>query len=386
MKVLLVHNFYQQAGGEDAVYNNELSLLRKNNIEVVEYRVDNSEIRGFWGRLCAISGCVFNVAQYLKMLKVIREVQPDVVHVHNFFPIISPSVFYACKRKKVPVVLTLHNYRTICPTSLLMHGGKIVENSVKGSSFWAFKERVYRRSFLGTLALCSMVDFHKKVRTWQNSVDRYLALTEFAKCKYVEAGWPAEKIDVKPNFVPNQCVPTYGPRDYALYVGRLSEEKGIKTILDAWEGVGFPIKIVGDGPLKSLAESCSNDYVEYLGRKSQSEVYELLSGARFIVMASSWYEGFPMVLVEAFSLGVPALVPKLGGMAEVVIPNYVGEHFESGNSNALRKHANFMASNFDICEKYGKNARTLYERSFSPEKNFDKLLSTYKEVIARSAD
>jgi glycosyltransferase involved in cell wall biosynthesis len=387
VKILLTHNYYQIAGGEDAVMQNEVNLLINYGNEVVKHTVNNNKISSFFSKMTVMFNVPFSYSQYKHMGKVLAEERPDVVHIHNYFPRLSPAVFYACKKAGIPVVHTLHNYRAVCPTALLMHNSKINETSLKGSTWWTVTRRVYRNSFIGSLALACMVELHKLLGTWQTKVDRFIALTEFSRQKYIEAGWPADKIVVKPNFIEDPFdtdTTVHKDGGYALYVGRLSEEKGIDILLDAWAGVGFPLKIIGDGPLKSSVESNALSSVEYLGLKKKEEVLELVQNADFIIMASTWYEGFPMVLVEAFACGTPALVSRLGSMKEIVVPHNTGLHFEAGNPTDLAEKAQWMIDNPADVKKMGANSRNEFLAKYTPEKNYEMLMDIYQQAIAEA--
>jgi glycosyltransferase involved in cell wall biosynthesis len=384
MKVLVVHNYYQIAGGEDGVLKNEVELLISNGNEVTLHSVNNKSIVSILDKFLTLLKVPFSFSSYKEMKKLLEKVKPDVVHVHNYFPLFSPSIFYACNKLKIPVVHTLHNYRAVCPTALLMHAGKLNETSIKHSSWWTVSKRVYRDSFVGSLSLACMVELHKLLRTWQTKVDGFIALTEFSRQKYIEAGWPAEKILVKPNFIEDPFDTATALRKvggYALYVGRLSEEKGIDILLDAWNSVDLPLKVIGDGPLKSSVESNALSAVEYLGLKKKDKVLELVQNADFIIMASTWYEGFPMVLVEAYASGTPALVSRLGSMKEIVVPNKTGLHFEAGNPVDLAEKAQWMVDNPAVVKQMGANARKEYLAKYTPEKNFTLLMDIYQQAI-----
>lgn len=386
MKILIVHNKYQIEGGEDAVFYNESSLVA--NIHKVEhYVVNNDHITSFIGKLSAALGVVFSVNQYRKLKAKLIETKPDIVHIHNYFPVLSPTIFYACKSLNIPVVHTLHNYRAICPTALLMHDGKVDEKSIHQGPWWAISKRVYRGSLIGTMLLAIMISWHRFIGTWQRKVDRFIALTEFQKSKYIEAGWPAEKIAVKPNFVNDpfkDCEMPEKAGGYAIFVGRLSQEKGIDILLESWRTVNYPLKIIGDGPLKSLVEQSNNNNIEYLGKKEKPELFELVRNADFIVMPSTWYEGFPMVLVEAFACGTPAVVSNLGSMAEIVTPSESGLHFTVGNAMELSSRINEILSDRATLTLMGENARANYLTKYTSEQNLQKLMTIYHDAIASS--
>lgn len=384
MKVLFVHNFYQVAGGEDAVYKNEKALLECNGHQVIEYTVDNMSIKSLWDKVGMIFSTIFSISQYRKIKKVLIENKPDVVHVHNYFPLISPAVFYACKKMNIPVVHTLHNFRAVCPTALLMFDGEICEKSINESAWWAVKKKVYRDSIFGSFILTCMVELHKKIGTWQQQVNRYIALTDFTKRKYIQAGWPEDKLSIKSNFISD---PYNGEAildkkgGYAVYVGRLSDEKGIDLILNAWADVNIPIKIIGDGPLNSLVKNNTNTKIEYLGLQSKDEVLEYIKNADFIVMASTCYEGFPMVLVEALACGTCALVPKLGGMAEIIEDGTTGLYFEAANGEDLSIKASWLAANSNSTQLMGVNARRAYLTKYTAITNYQQLKDIYQQSI-----
>jgi glycosyltransferase involved in cell wall biosynthesis len=383
MKILFVHNFYKIKGGEDVVFRNEIELLNLKN-EILEYTVNNDSINSLLSKVLSFFRVVFSLKAYREFKQCLKLHNPDVVHVHNYFPLLSPSVFYACKKMNIPVVHTLHNYRAVCPTALLMHAGEVEERSIKGTSWWAVANKVYRGSLMGTLALAIMVESHKWLGTWQTKLDRFIALTEFSKQKYVEAGWPNHKIVVKPNFIEDPfdgdtVVAKAG--GYGLFVGRLSEEKGVDILFKSWANTLGKLKVIGDGPLKDFVESKSSGSIEFLGRKDKSDVLDLVRNADFIVMPSTWYEGFPMVLVEAFACGTPALVSRLGSMKEIVEDGVTGLHFEAGNSQDLAEKAQWLIDNLERTREMGQNARNEYLAKYTPEKNYEVLMDIYQQAI-----
>jgi glycosyltransferase involved in cell wall biosynthesis len=384
VKVLYFHNYYQIAGGEDGVLAAEVTLLQDHNDDSSTYSVNNDQIGSMFQKVKAAVSVSFSFSQFNKIKRKLSSAKPDVVHVHNYFPVMSPSIFYACKSSRTPVVHTLHNYRAVCPTALLMHDGKVNERSINASSWWAVSKKVYRGSFLGTLALTFMVELHKKIGTWQTKVDRYIALTEFSRNKYIEAGWPAHKIAVKPNFIQDpfdgdNFVAKAG--GYGLFVGRLSEEKGVDILFESWANTTGKLKVIGDGPLKEYVESKSSGSIEFLGRKDKSDVLDLVKNADFIIMPSTWYEGFPMVLVEAFACGTPALVSRLGSMEEIVEDGVTGLHFEAGNTQDLAEKAQRLIDNPERAREMGQNARNEYLAKYTPEKNYEILMDIYKQAI-----
>lgn len=379
MKVLVVHNFYQRPGGEDAVVEAEIALLRNAGHSVLEYYAHNGRISGAAGAVLAAFRMPFSFVDFFRLLFLLIKEKPSVVHVHNVFPLISASVFFAAKLVGVKSVYTLHNFRIICPTAMLMHNGAVCETSITRGPWWAIRERVYKNSVIGTACLAATISLHKRIRTWQFMVDRYIALTEFARGKFVEAGLPASKIAVKPNFVyPTDDVVQSG--SYFLFVGRLAAEKGLSTLMRA---VRHPdlnatrIRIVGDGPLRESLIQENDEICVVLGSRDPSEVRTEMLGAIALVVPSVWYEGFPRVVVEAYAVGLPVIASRLGSLAEVVIHGETGLLFEAGDAVDLRNKLIWAQQNPRSMLEMGRKAKSLYEEHYGPESNLSRLETIY---------
>ncbi len=329
MKILQVHNRYKMTGGEWTVVNHEYDLLKKEH-SVEQLIVDNTEqLNSFWNKLKLIFTTHYNRSSKKFVEKKLRDISADIMHVHNFFPLLTPSIFDASIEAGTPSVLTLHNYRLLHPNGLLLHNGKIDERSIHGTAYSCVPEGVYRNSILQTAVVAHMIEYHRKKKTWHQKVDGFICLTEFAKSKFVEAGLPGEKMFVKPNFVDDPLrdgsKESFRKRDsYYLFVGRISEEKGIRTLVSAWNKQrlsGKPLLIVGDGPLKKELQSKfsdANSNIEWLGRLNRAEVMNYLKNTRALIFPSEWYEGMPMTILEAFSVGTPVITSDIGSQAEIV--------------------------------------------------------------------
>lgn len=390
MKILFAHNTYQQAGGEDSVLASEMTLLSEKGNDVFLASMGNESLVTFPAKVKSFLNVNYSVQSREWFLKKIEQHKPDLVHVHNFFPLLTPSIYDACIDKGIPVVQTLHNYRTICPGALLMRDGNICEKCITGSPFNAVIYRCYRDSTVGSFAVARMVDHHRKKKTWDSKVNSFIALTEFAKKKFIAAGFPEDKIHVKPNFVsdPQHEIGTTGrlgnvhpTREGALFVGRLSKEKGVSTLLEAWGDLEAPLRVAGTGPLESMLTNAHRDQIQYLGKLDPPSVQKEMSRASFLVLPSEWYEGFPMVLVESFSQGLPIIVSRLGGMAEIIEDGITGRYFEAGNTEDLAEKVRWMNSHPEECKRMGLNARKVYEEKYTPEKNYDILTDIYQQVI-----
>lgn len=386
MRILLVHNHYQQAGGEDSVFAAELELLGNHGHRLSLCLANNKDLAGgLRGKINTALTTAYSLASRELVSDKLRSFKPDVVHVHNFFPQLSPSIYDACLDEGVPVVQTLHNYRLICPGAMLMRDGKVCEQCLTGSPYQAAWYGCYRDSRLGSLVVANMVARHRRQGTWQHKVNRFIALTEFAKAKFVEAGFPADKIVVKANFMMDPLV--YKPPvirtmpSFALFVGRISEEKGIKTLLQAWSRLANPpqLKVAGSGPLEASLQGIVN--VNPLGRQSAAEVSELMQQAAFLVLPSEWYEGFPLVLVEAFAHGLPVLASRLGSMADIIEDGKTGLLFNPGDAVDLASKAQWLLDHPQQAQALGDNARQVYLEKYTPEQNYQQLMEIYAQAM-----
>ncbi len=385
MRILVAHNHYQQHGGEDAVFANETALLEEAGHEVHRYEVHNDAIAGASDKVRA-----FLTVPYSRAARKLFEAQldaadPDVVHVHNYFPLITPAVFYACTARGVPVVHTLHNFRMTCANGLLLRDGRVCEKCVSGSPFWAAAHRCYRNSFAGSLAVARMISAQRRWGTWDRQVSLFIALTQFERDKLIEAGFPPEKIRIKPNFIPDPG--TSGRRDRskpsgALYVGRLSREKGLHTLIEAWRELQVPLRVAGDGPLLDELRKSAPDNVEFLGRLPSEQVHVEMTRAALLVMPSNWYEGFPVTLVEALACGLPIAASRIGSLQQLVRDGENGFTFEPGNSHDIVKTVRAAFEDRQALAKLSRGARAMYEGKYTSQKNLEQLVAIYTEACA----
>lgn len=387
MRVVQAHNYYQQPGGEDSVVAAEHSMLFDAGHEIYQFNVSNNEIVGPWKVLKTALQAPYSPVAGAKMSAILLEFQPDLVHVHNFFPLLTPAIYDACRTLDVPVIQTLHNYRIVCAGALLMRNGRPCEDCVSGSPYNAVMHGCYRNSPPASWAVARMVDTHRRRRTWEAKVDRLIALTEFAKSRFVNAGIPSDRIAVKPNFVVDRQVSETGvPRLGALFVGRLSPEKGLSTLLQAWISSDVPLRIVGDGPLLEWARTMALPDAEVLGRLGENAIVSEMGRAEFLVMPSEWYEGFPMVLAEAFCQGLPVITSRLGSMAEIVEDGVTGLHFTPGDAVDLAVKVRWAAEHPEEMRQMGLNARRVYEQKYTPETNYRQLIAIYEAAIEERSE
>jgi len=389
VKILLLHNYYQQSGGEDAVVEQEKALLESKGHQVRLLTVSNDVISNIPSRAKAALGTIYSRGSRVQVEKEIRSFHPEIVHIHNFFPLLSPSVYYACKAAGVPVVQTLHNFRLICPNALLFRDGKLCEDCLEKSRWQAVRHACYRQSRSASSAVAAMLSFHHWYGTWKNLVNCYIALSEFSRAKFIEAGLPPEKIVVKPNFVLPDPGVGPGSREYAVFLGRLSEEKGLRTLVQAWAQVNrnCPLRVIGEGPLlneiRSEISRSALSHVRLDGRLSRQESLTALQGARIFILPSNCYENFPMTIAEAYACGTPVLASRLGAMQEIVHDGCTGLHFTPGDADDLAKKVEWAWAHPEEMRAMGRNARAEYELKYSAERNYNLLLAIYHQTIHR---
>jgi len=393
MNILQVHNRYKITGGEWTVLNQEYDLLKKKHT-INQLIVDNTEeLDTLFNKLKLIFTTHYNRKSREMVREKIRKSGAEIMHVHNFFPLLSPSIFEASGEEGVPSVMTLHNYRLIYPNGYLMHDGKLDERTIQGSAYSCVLEGVYRNSMLQTAVVAHMIEYHRKRDTWAKKVDCLICLTEFAKAKFVEAGIPAEKMRVKPNFVDdafrgkNLSEMVDQKDDYYLFIGRISEEKGIRTLVNAWNtwksATSPQLFILGEGPLKKELQKKSQDNtkISWLGFVERSRVLETLSKAKALIFPSEWYEGMPMTILEAYSAATPVISTNIGSQGEIVHHKRTGLHFEPGKEQSLVEALEQFESMKNEHKDMSLAARREYEEKYTPEVNREKLLSLYRELI-----
>ena len=393
MKVLLCHNAYQQAGGEDQSFAAEAWLLEEHGCEVVRYERSNDAIR-LMSRFEIARRTLWNRDSYRELRALIRRERPSVMHCTNTFPLISPAAYYAADREGVAVVQSLRNYRLLCPNAYLMRDGRVCEDCLGRRFAWpGVQHGCYRDSRAASAVVATMQTMHRSLGTWRRKVDLYFAPSEFARQKHLEAGFAAEQVAVKPNFIHPDPGPGSGRGGYAIFVGRLSPEKGIETLLDAWRrlaqrgGRPLPLKIVGDGPLtpQCAAAAVEHAELELLGRRSPSEVLQLVGEARCLVMPSLWYETFGRTIIEAFAKGTPAIAARLGAMAELIEHGRTGRLFQPGDAGDLAAQVVWLLDHPNEESALRAACRSEYEQRYTAQPNYLMLREIYRQALARRA-
>ncbi len=387
MKILAVHNRYQRPGGEDQVFVDETALLETRNHRVLRYEVHNDQVKQV-NRLTLAKDTVWNSSAYRELGALIRRERPDVVHFHNTLPLVSPAGYYAARAEGVPVIQTLHNYRLLCPVALFFRDGRVCEDCMGKAVPWpGVVHRCYRGSLAASGVIATMLTVHRALRTWTEMVDVYVALTEFARSKFIEGGLPAGKIVVKPNFVAPDPGRGQGGGGYALFVGRLAPEKGTGTMLAAWERLGtrIPLKIVGDGPLRDrvVEAAARRSNVEWLGHRPVEEVHALMGKADMLVFPSEWYETFGRVAVEAFATGTPVIGANIGAVAELVEHGRTGLEFRPGDPEDLVTQVEWALSHPAELRRMRDEVRAEFEAKYTAERNYRALMEIYEAALER---
>jgi glycosyltransferase involved in cell wall biosynthesis len=389
MKILMVHNRYRERGGEDYSSAAEVGLLRSIGLDCIFHQVDNRDVQSF-GASTAVNA-VWSQSAARDVSKLIKDHQIDVVHVQNFFPQLSPSVHWAAKRAGAAVVQSLRNYRLACINGQFFRDGKICELCLGRSPVQGVIHRCYRDSFAGSSVAAAMLVTHRVIGTWTTQVDRFIAPSRFTRTKMIETGLPAEKIDVKPNFlevIPAE--PGTGTGGYFVYVGRLSKEKGIHTLVEAWRSMppnGPGLKIVGTGPLddfvKSAAETLPNVFA--IGALAPEEVLKVLADAHALIFPSEWYETFGRVAMEAYSVGTPLIASDVGAVAEIVDDGITGFRFRAGSVADLASKVQQLVGDADRLKAMRSASRAAFLNRYTAAENEKLLLSTYRRAIESSS-
>lgn len=386
LSVLVIHNQYQQMGGEDAVVRAEIELLRRAGHRVLQYTRDNSETASYnipqKGLL--FFSTTWSRKSYAELQSLIRREKPDIAHFHNFLPLISPAAHHACKSASIPVVQTLHNYRLLCPAGTLFRNGRRCEACARNVAYAGWRG-CYRKSRLQTAAVSLMLATHRVLGTWEDSVDAYLTPSKFCRDYFVRAGFPAEKVRRKCNFLASDPGRRTGQGEYALFLGRLSAEKGLLEMMQAWRHLPeVPLHIAGDGPLYREARDLaagSKLRIKLLGQLNHEQTLAQIKQARFIIFPSQWYEPFGMGLLEAAACGVPAVASRCGAIPELVLDGQTGLLFDRDNLEELADRVRWAWSHPQAMEEMGQAARQMYLEKFTAQANYEALIAIYRQLL-----
>ncbi len=386
--VLVIHNRYLEPGGEDSVVSAEIALLRSRGHRVLQYARHNREIAQFSTVRKALLPLttMWDYESYRELRSLIRQQRPAIAHCHNLLPLLSPAIYYACAAEGIPVLQTVHNYRLLCPGGNFFRAGERCDDC-HGSLMKANLRGCYRDSRLQTGVVSLMLCAHRVVGTWKTMVDSYIAPSGFCRDMLCERGFPAKKLVTKPHFASEIFPQKTGLGDYAIFVGRLSHEKGILQLIDVWRDVAqIPLLIVGSGPLKESAQRLARESnlsnVTFVGHLPYHETLRHIRNARFLVASSRCYETFGMTVLEAMACGVPAVVPRNGALQELVSDRRTGFHVEVDDREQFAAAIRIMWSRPLETREMGRAARHRCLEHYSADSNYTRLSDIYNAALS----
>jgi glycosyltransferase involved in cell wall biosynthesis len=392
VRVLIAHNRYRSAqpSGENVVVDDEARLLAEHGCEVELLQTNSDEIADWPAHRKALlpARTVWSREGRRLVADAIERFRPDVVHVHNTFPLLSPAALRSARASGAAVVATMHNFRPLCAAATFVRDGKVCTSCLGRGPLPAVAHGCYRDSRAATVPLAASISAHRFAGTWRTSVDRYVFPSAFARSLYVRAGWAPERLVVKPNTAPEPGIARSGAGRGFVVLARLSNEKGIDTLLDAWRiaGIDEPLTVIGSGELEGELRTRADglDNVSFTGRLPQTDALELLATARALVVPSRWFEVFPRTIVEAYALGVPVLASRIGSLADVVEDSVTGMLVEPSQPAALAVALRALAENDAWTQQLGRQARRRYEDELAPGPTTRRLLEIYEDAVAQT--
>jgi len=378
--VLAVHTYYQQRGGEDTVFDTEMEAMRNFGWDVHKLDASNFDLDQMSGAQKAL-GAMWSKSSAEKVRREIERVKPSIVHIHNFFPTLSPSVHWAAKEAGAAVVQTLHNFRLGCLNGAFFREGKMCTDCLGKPPVLGVIRRCYRDSLGASATVFGMLELHRARGTWHKAVDGFIALTGSARDRLIEVGIPADKLHLKPNMVYPDLPLGDGAGRYCLYVGRLTVEKGIPALMRAWESSPHlpELVVAGTGPLEPLvreaADRCAN--IRYVGLQPKAEVVKLMQAAGVLVFPSEWFENCPMVVLESLCVGTPVISSNLLTVKDLLSDGPHAHFFEPGKPDSIASTiANAIQSGV-MAPGPRASARRRYEAAFEPKSNLAQLAEIY---------
>ncbi len=385
MRILVVHNYYQLSGGEDVVFKQEKELLRSHNHEVLEYTRSNEEINSysFFKKISLGIKTLWAFDSVKDLKNIAKSFKPDVVHFHNTFPLISPAAYYVFRALHIPIILTLHNYRLLCPRADFFRDGKVCEDCLNKYFPWpGIMHACYHHSKIMSSDVSLMLAFHRLINTWNRCVNAFIVLSNFSRDKFIQAGLNEKKIFIKPNFVSPDPFSVNKLGECALFAGRLSPEKRVVTLLNAWKLIDHtPLQIFGSGSDTVTVERMIKEYeLKNVILKSfipREQLMREIKNSFFVVFPSEWYETFGLIIIEAFACGIPVIAAKIGAVKEIVKHGFTGLHFSPGDYNELAYWVTWAGDHRQEMEEMGRNARKEYEIKYSANVNYQMLINIY---------
>ncbi len=382
MRILIIHTFYQDPGGEDTVFQQEASLLAQDH-EVLTITFQNK--KGWRGALQTV-GSFWNIFAAQRVKEKINTFKPDIVHIHNTHYAAGPVIVRTIAKLGIPQVMTLHNFRLLCPSATLYHHNHLFLDSIHENFPWtAVRQKAFNSSTLKTFILALNYWVHRRIGTWKK-VNRYITLSSFAKEIFVKStlNLLPHLFAVKPNFVFPTTVARKVTTPYFIYVGRLSEEKGILNLIDAFIASDFKLQIIGGGPLEEVVNRRvkGQPNISYLGFKKRDEILPLVADAQALLVPSICFEGMPITILEAYSVGTAVLCSNIGPLPELIATGKTGLTFDPHNKNDIIRALTAWSTKMkDEKDEITKTCSSYYFSNFTPELNKEKLLAIYQDAI-----
>lgn len=379
----MIHNYYIERGGEDISFDSEVELLQKNNHDVSQWTRHNHIIKNasMKEKIGIAKNAIWSASAYAELSELIYRIAPDLVHLQNTFPLISPAAIYACKNNNVPVVQTIRNFRLLCSNALFFFNQKPCELCLKNSfPFHGIIRGCYHGSRIESAGVGLMLAYHNLRKTWKNNIDVFITLTDFSRNKFISAGYPEAKLLTKPNFVEDPGYETENG-EYVLFTGRLTKEKGVLTLLEAWKKVGnIPLVIIGDGPLENEVMQAvrQNKSITYLNHLAHHDLMAKIQKSKFVIFPSEWYETFGRVIIESYACGKPVIASRLGAMAELVRDGDTGLLLNPGDPDDLAMKVIELWNSPDRLQKMKNTCRKEYKSKYTPETNYEQLMRIYQ--------
>jgi glycosyltransferase involved in cell wall biosynthesis len=389
MKILLVHNFYQHRGGEEVSVELLSKILTDNGHKIIPFYYDSNDIRkfNFVDKFLIPFRLLYSKTTKNKVEQLIFKEKPDIAHIHNLFPLITPWILYTLKKYNIPVVMTLHNYRLLCLNGLfLKNDGEICESCKNGNFVCGILNKCYHNSYFQSTGVAMPLWFHRKMWTFVKNIDVFIAPSKFLRQKYIASAFPQENIITIPHFIDLENYKTDIQFDnYAIFIGRLSQEKGVLTIVKAFKDIaGIKLKILGEGPFKKeLQNFVTNnkiDNIEFLGFVNGKEKVDLLKKAMFLIFPSECYENMPYTILESFACGVPVVASKIGGVVELVEEGITGFLFEAKNVSDLKGKIIKLVSDKELLLRMRNNVRKVAEEKYCKEVGYRNIISVYQKL------
>jgi len=382
MRILQIHNFYKIGGGEDSVLHNEYHLLVSNGHIVEQFLVYNSSIENssILQKIILFITSIYSITFKLKLKRKLLTFKPDICHIHNTFPLISPSVYYACSKLNIPVIQTLHNFRLVCSNAYLFRDGHACLDCIGKSLYNSVPKKCYHNSFLDTLFVSNIIMFHRFINTWNSQIDQYIVLNNFSKKIFIECGIDKNLLTIKPNFIFNDPGISNNDGAYFFYAGRLDKFKGVNVLYKAFEDLNYDLKIAGTGnsyPSKEIPN------IEFLGQVSHDEILCLIKNSYLVIYPTLLFENMPMLIIEAFACGKCVIASNVGASKEMVEDGFNGLLFNPNDIKHLIEKLVWSIQNRDMIKTMSRNARLTYEKFYSKESNYTQLLNIYTNSLNR---